>query len=133
MDIGELRRIKEPLVAAWNAQDVDAVVACYTDDLLYLDPNTRGPVQGADAMRRYLTRLFDGWQMHWTAKELFPLADVDGCVARWRASLTSRASGGTAEVDGIDLVVIEGARVARNEVYYDRAALAPALAGPAAS
>jgi ketosteroid isomerase-like protein len=55
MDIAELKEIEGPLVTAWNAHDVERVVACYTDDLVYLDPNTRGPVEGADAMRRYLT------------------------------------------------------------------------------
>lgn len=125
MDIAALSKIEGPLVAAWNAHDVEAVVACYSDDLVYVDPNTRGPVEGADAMRRYLTKLFARWQMHWTIKQVFPLADVDGSAALWRASLTARATGKTAEVDGMDLVLIEGDKVSRNEVYYDRAVLAP--------
>ena len=74
-------------------------------------------------MRRYLTKLFDRWQMHWTIKQVFPLADLDGSSALWRASLTARATGKTVEVDGMDLVLIEGGRVKRNEVYYDRARL----------
>ena len=127
MDAAELKQIEGPLIAAWNAHDVEAVVACYTDDLVYVDPNTRGAVEGADAMRRYLTKLFDRWEMHWTVKQLFPLAGEDGSAALWRASLTNRATGKTAEVDGMDLVLIEGDRVKRNEVYYDRAALAPLL------
>lgn len=124
MNIAELKQIEGPLVAAWNAHDVEAVVACYTDDLVYIDPNTRGPVEGASAMRRYLTKLFGAWEMHWTIKQVFPLADRDGSAALWRACLTARATGKTAEVDGMDLVLIEGGSVKRNEVYYDRAALA---------
>lgn len=128
MDLAELKQIEGPLVDAWNAHDVDAVVACYTDDLVYIDPNTRGPVEGAAALRRYLTKLFDRWEMRWTTKHIYPLAGCDGSAALWRASLTARATRRTAEVDGIDLVLIEGGRVKRNEVYYDRAALAPLLA-----
>lgn len=128
MNLAELKGIEGPLIAAWNAHDVEAVVACYTDDLTYVDPNTRGAVEGADAMRRYLTKLFDRWQMHWTVKQIFPLSDLDGSSALWRASLTARATGKTVEVDGMDLVLIEGDRVRRNEVYYDRAVLAPLLA-----
>ncbi len=127
MDLAELKEIENPLVSAWNAHDVEAVVACYTDDLTYIDPNTRGPVEGADAMRSYLTKLFDRWQMHWTIKQVFALADLDGSTALWRASLTARATAKTVEVEGMDLVLIEGDRVKRNEVYYDRAALAPLL------
>jgi len=128
MDIAQLKEIEEPLVAAWNDHDVEAVVACYSDDLVYVDPNTRGPVKGADAMRRYLTKLFDSWEMHWTIKQVFPLVDLDGSAALWRASLTARATGKTAEVDGMDLVLIEGSKVKRNEVYYDRAVLASLVA-----
>jgi hypothetical protein len=40
---------------AWNTQDVDRVLSCYTDDVRYRDPNTRGDVEGSDAMGRYLT------------------------------------------------------------------------------
>ena len=128
MDVAELKQIEAGLISAWNDHDVEAVVACYTDDLVYVDPNTRGAVEGADALRRYLTKLFDRWEMHWTVKQVFPLAGEDGSAALWRASLTSRETGKTAEVDGMDLVLIEGDRVKRNEVYYDRAALAPLLA-----
>lgn len=128
MDIAELKKVEGPLVAAWNDHDVEAVVACYSDNLVYVDPNTRGPVEGADAMRRYLTKLFDRWEMHWTIKQIFPLADVDGSAALWRASLMARATGKTAEVDGMDLVLIEDGKVKRNEVYYDRALLAPLVA-----
>ena len=87
MDLAELKEIEAPLITAWNAHDVEGVVACYTDDLTYIDPNTRGPVEGADAMRRYLTKLFDRWQMHWTIKQVFPLAELEGSSALWRASL----------------------------------------------
>lgn len=128
MDLAELKQIEGPLVDAWNDHDVDAVVACYTDDLVYIDPNTRGPVEGSAALRRYLTKLFDRWEMQWTVKQVFPLAGCDGSVALWRASLTARATGRAAAIDGMDLVLIAGDRVKRNEVYYDRVALAPLLA-----
>lgn len=133
MNLAELKRIEGPLIEAWNAQDVEAVVARYTDDLVYVDPNTRGPVEGAAALRRYLTKLFDRWQMQWTVKRIHPLADRDGSAALWRASLTARTTGRTAEIDGMDLVLIEGDRVKRNEVYYDRVALAPLLAADEAA
>lgn len=129
MDAVKLQEIGDRAIEAWNRQDVEEVVACYTDDVVYVDPNTRGPVEGADAMRRYLTKLFGRWQMHWTVKEIFALADADGSAARWHASLTSRATGNTAEVEGIDLIIIEGDKIKRDEVYYDRVPLAAVL-GP---
>ena len=128
MDIDELHAISKPLIEAWNDQDVERVVACYTDDLIYVDPNTRGAVEGPDAFSRYLTKLFSRWQMRWSVKETFPLADTDGAAGLWRASFRVPGGEESVEVDGMDLVLIEDGRLKRNEVYFDRAALAPLMA-----
>ena len=64
--------IAEEFLAAWNTQDVETVLGCYTEDVEYRDPNTRGTVTGHDALGRYLTKLFDRWQMHWALREAFP-------------------------------------------------------------
>jgi ketosteroid isomerase-like protein len=127
MTKSELTALAERIFDGWNRQDVEATVACYTDDLVYVDPNTRGAVQGADAMRRYLGKLFGRWEMHWSARELFPLADADGAAVLWHASFRKPGGEQTVEADGMDLVVLEGDRVKRNEVYFDRAVLAPLI------
>jgi ketosteroid isomerase-like protein len=127
MTKSELTALAERIFDGWNRQDVEATVACYTDDLVYIDPNTRGAVQGADAMRRYLGKLFGRWEMHWSARELFPLADADGAAVLWHASFRKPGGEQTVEADGMDLVVLEGDRVKRNEVYFDRAVLAPLI------
>jgi hypothetical protein len=102
-------------------------VACYTPDLVYRDPGTRGEVRGADAFRRYLRRLFGAWRMHWSAREVFPLAGTDGTAVLWRATLTPVGAEAGVEIEGMDLAVLEGERLKRNEVYFDRAALASLL------
>jgi len=127
MTKSQLIAAAERLFDGWNRQDVEAVVACYTDDLVYVDPNTRGAVEGADAMRRYLGKLFGRWEMHWGLRELFPLADTDGAAALWHASFRKPGGGQTVEADGMDLVLLDGERVKRNEVYFDRAVLAPLI------
>jgi ketosteroid isomerase-like protein len=119
--------LAERLLDAWNTQEVKRVVDCYTDDVRYRDPNTRGFVEGADAMRRYLTKLFDRWQMHWTLREAYPLRDEEGAAVLWRARFRPKGNpnGDDAEVeiDGMDLALAEGDRLSRNDVYFDRAAL----------
>jgi ketosteroid isomerase-like protein len=112
------------LLDAWNSQDVDQVLARYTEDVVYVDPNTRGEVQGADAMRRYLGKLFTGWKMTWELKEAYLFDDQSGCAAMWHASLCPAGGERVVEVDGMDLVIMEGDLVKRNEVYFDRAAIA---------
>ena len=115
------------VIEAWNVQDVDAVVQCYTDDLVYVDPNTRGPVRGRDAMRRYLTKLYTHWHMHWTIKEAFPLNDGQSGAYLWCASLRKPDGEDAVEVHGMDLVLMRDDLIARNEVYFDRALLAPRM------
>ncbi len=123
MDVDKAMSLTKAVLAAWNVQDVERTLACYTEDCVYLDPNTRGPVVGHEALRRYLTRLFQRWRMHWALREFFPFADADGGAFLWHAQLTPAAGGNTAEIDGMDLVVLRGDRLARNEVYFDRMAL----------
>jgi ketosteroid isomerase-like protein len=127
MDQQNIDQIAERFLAAWNTQDVDQVLDCYTQDVRYLDPNTRGAVDGADALRRYLTKLFANWQMTWKLREAFPLLGENGAAVLWTASLRRADGNETVEVDGMDLVLQEGERIARNEVYFDRAVLAPLL------
>ncbi len=116
--------ISDDILSAWNEQDVEKVLSCYTEDCVYLDPNTRGAVQGHDALRRYLTRLFGQWKMHWSRRELFLLAGGGGSSAfLWHAELTPAAGGKTAEIDGMDLALLRGDKLCRNEVYFDRMAL----------
>jgi ketosteroid isomerase-like protein len=122
--------IARRVLEAWNTHDVERVVACYTPDLVYRDPNTNGEVRGADAFRRYLTKLFASWQMHWSPREDFPLRTADGSAFLWRATLTPRGGGTTVEVEGFDLALLEGELLKRNEVYFDRTALLLSAAPP---
>jgi hypothetical protein len=95
----------------------------------YRDPNTRGYVEGRDAMRRYLRKLFASWQMTWARRELFELAGISGVAFLWHATFRRPGGAQTIEADGMDLVVLRGDQLVRNEVYFDRAVLAPLLAG----
>jgi ketosteroid isomerase-like protein len=128
MEADRYHRLADRITATWTSQDVEAVLNCYTDDLVYRDPNTQGPVRGRGAMRAYLTKLFSRWDMTWEAGEVFPLSGSEGVIVKWRATLSPTGSGHTAEIFGIDLVILEGDRIRRNEVYFDRAPLAALLA-----
>jgi len=123
MNQNEVDTLAERFLQAWNSQDVESVVACYTNDLVYRDPNTRGEVRGSDAMRRYLRKLFAGWTMHWSTREGFPLAGQEGAAFLWHATFRRPDGDRTVEAEGMDLVLVRGDKIARNEVYLDRAVL----------
>lgn len=129
LDEVSLRALAEEFLSAWNSQDVDKVLACYTEDLIYRDPNTRGEVRGREAMRRYLTKLFNRWQMTWSLREAYPLEGQEGVAILWSASFRRADSEPTTHSDGMDLVLLRGGRIERNDVYFDRLSLMTA-AGP---
>lgn len=131
MDRQTMLALTEEFLGAWNTQEVDRVLACYTTDLEYRDPNTRGAVRGAEGMRRYLSKLFGRWQMHWSLREAHLFDDGGGCNLLWHATFRRRGSDTAIEIDGMDFVEVRGDRMSRNEVSFDRAQLAPLLA-PAA-
>jgi ketosteroid isomerase-like protein len=122
-NLDALVSISDRVLSAWNEQDLEKTLACYTEDCVYLDPNTRGPVIGQEDLRRYLTKLFQRWRMHWSRREIFPLADGNGSAFLWHATLTPAAGGRTVEIDGIDLALLRGDKLCRNEIYFDRMAL----------
>jgi Peptidase family M41 len=68
-------------------------------------------------------RLFRDWRMHWSLREFFAFADGSGGAFLWDAELTHAAGGKTTEISGMDLVLLCGVRLSRNEVYFDRTAL----------
>lgn len=120
--------LAERFLSAWNDQDVERVLACYTPDVVYRDPNTRGEVRGRDALRRYLTKLFASWQMHWELREPpYRLEGTAGSAALWRATLRRKDGMDTVEIDGMDFVELEDGLMKRDEVYYDRVALIPLM------
>jgi uncharacterized protein (TIGR02246 family) len=124
-----VERLVARFLAAWNSQDVERVLATYTEDVRYRDPNTRGHVEGREAMSRYLRKLFAAWQMTWAQREIFQLAGADGVAFLWHATFRRHGGSQVVEADGMDLALVRGEQLARNEVYFDRAALAPLLGG----
>ena len=131
MDREKMLALADEFLGAWNTQDVDRVLSCYTADLEYRDPNTRGAVRGAAAMRRYLSKLFGRWEMHWTLREAHLFDDGRGCNLLWHATFRLPKNDTPIEIDGMDFVEVRDDRIARNEICFDRAQLAPLLAAAA--
>ncbi|MBI2571335.1 MAG: nuclear transport factor 2 family protein [Candidatus Schekmanbacteria bacterium] len=129
MERDEMLRLAEQFMAAWNSQEVERVLSIYTSDVEYVDPNTRGAVRGADALRKYLTKLFAGWTMHWSLREAHLFEGGEGCAVLWHATFRKPGGSTTAEADGMDFVRVRDGRIQRNEVYFDRAVLSSLMAG----
>jgi len=96
---------------AWTAKDVEGLCAFYADDCVYKDPQTTQGIVGGDALRAYLTQLFAATPaMTYTPDEVWPIPG--GFCGRWYCEIE-----GGARLRGFDLVLLDGERIALNEVY----------------
>jgi ketosteroid isomerase-like protein len=101
-------------LAAWTAKDVEALLAFYTPDTLYFDPQTAAGIVGHDALRAYLTALFASTPpMTYTPETVWSIEN--GFCGRWYC--TFEGPDGPARMRGFDLVEFEGDRIGWNEVY----------------
>lgn len=108
---------------AWLAEDVEAYLACFTDDVVVQTPG-REPVRGmhdyAALVRRSLAALRP------TTFDFHELAvDGDVVLAEWTITLTVRDGGGTISYRGMSSCELRGDRIARWREYYDPADLRP--------
>ena len=126
----DLREIAKQYFAAWEAHDVDAIVALHTPDSQFQAHGRAGAVHGRDALRREFAHVF----------ELYPgfgfeerrLLFGDGhWVLDW--TLTFQRPGEDRRgVHCLDVVeVASDGLVARKDTFFDFAELKAAFAGAA--
>jgi hypothetical protein len=98
-------------LAAWTAKDVEALLGFYAEDVVYRDPQTAAGITGHAALRAYLTGLFAATPaMTYTPDEVWPIPG--GFCGRWYCEVE-----GGGRLRGFDLVLLDGERIAHNEVY----------------
>jgi ketosteroid isomerase-like protein len=124
MEAARLDARGEQIRAAWNSQDVDRVLDTYAEEFRFADPSTNGVIVDRDGLRDYLTKLFAAITAHTTVRAAFPLADTPGVAVLWRASVRAGGVEEEVDLDGVDLILFEGERIASHEIFFDRAALA---------
>ena len=99
---------------AWTDKDVARLVAFYADDCVYRDPQMAAGLTGQTALRQYLTGLFAATPpMTYIPDETWPIPG--GFCGRWYCEIGEGGSGG--RLRGFDLVILDGERIAHNEVY----------------
>ena len=98
-------------LGAWTAKDVEALCGFYAENVVYKDPQTAAGITGQDALRAYLTGLFAATPaMTYTPDETWPIPG--GFCGRWYCDIA-----GAARMRGFDLVILDGDKIALNEVY----------------
>ena len=114
--------IVHDFAAAFNRQDVTALVACFTDGATYVD-NFYGPHSGAAALRAMFARMFrEGQDYHWSMDVV--VGDAHRAAAEWTFGYTvsdavPRSAGRKIAFRGMSVFELEGGRIARYREYFD--------------
>ncbi len=100
---------------AWNAQDVDAIVAVHAPGMVF-ENHTAGERAEGDTVRAHIASIFESWpDLRFTSRRLYAR---DGLVvSEWTATATRQDTGERLEWDGVDVFPFEGGKILRKDVY----------------
>jgi steroid delta-isomerase-like uncharacterized protein len=123
-----LRRAIERYNEAWNAHDVDAIVAMHAPDMVFAN-HTAGESASGDDVRDHIAAIFATWpDIHFDTRRLYVREGL--VVQEWTATAThantmrrgdleAPPTGSRVSWDGIDSIPFEDGLVKRKDVYSD--------------
>jgi steroid delta-isomerase-like uncharacterized protein len=113
---------------AWNAQDLDAIVAMHAPDMVFANHTAGESATGAD-VRAHIASIFSTWpDLRFETRRLYVREGL--VVQEWTATAThsdvmrrgdleAPPSGKTISWDGIDSIPFEHGLIKRKDVYSD--------------
>ena len=117
---------------AWNAHDLDAIMAMHAPDMVF-ENHTAGERAEGPEVREHIARIFDAWpDIAFATRRLYVRDDL--VVQEWTASAThtremrrgdivAPPSGKRVEWEGLDVIPFEDGLVKRKDVYSDSVAI----------
>ena len=113
---------------AWNAQDLDAIVAMHAPDMVFANHTAGESASGAD-VRGHIARIFEAWpDMRFETRRLCVrdrvvtqewTATATHSTTLRRGDLEAPASGHTISWEGVDVIPFENGLIKRKDVYSD--------------
>jgi hypothetical protein len=124
MNEKELEAFCREWLGAWTGNDPDKLLSYYHTDAMYTDPAHRDGLKGHDEIRKYFVKLLDVYRdWRWEPIEVFPIRT--GAIVKWECTIPVGPE--VIHETGLDIVEIEGSKIMRNEVYFDRTRLLAAV------
>ena len=123
-----LREVIDRYNAAWNAHDVDAIVALHAPAMVF-ENHTAGERAEGDAVTGHIAAIFAAWpDLAFATRRLYVRDDL--VVQEWTATATHTSelrrgdlkappSGRRVEWNGMDVIPFQDGLVARKDVYSD--------------
>lgn len=113
---------------AWNAHDLDAIIALHAPDMVFAN-HTAGESAQGEAVRAHIGSIFATWpDLAFETRRLYVREGL--VVQEWTASAThastmrrgelvAEPTGRRVKWDGIDSIPFEGGLIKRKDVYSD--------------
>jgi steroid delta-isomerase-like uncharacterized protein len=113
---------------AWNAQDLDAIVAMHAPDMVFAN-HTAGESAQGEEVRGHIAGIFEAWpDMRFQTRRLYVREGV--VTQEWTATAThtqtmrrgeieAPPTGRTVSWEGIDVIPFEHGLIKRKDVYSD--------------
>ena len=113
---------------AWNAHDLDAIMALHAPDMVFAN-HTAGESAEGDEVRSHIASIFESWpDLRFETRRLYVREGL--VVQEWTATATqtktmrrgdleAAPSGNAVSWDGIDSIPFENGLVKRKDVYSD--------------
>lgn len=100
--------------AAWNAHDVDGIVAFHAPGMVFENHTVGERVEG-DAVGPHIAAIFENWpDLEFRGRRLYAR---DGLVvSEWTATATAK-DGRRLEWDGVDVFPFNDGKIVRKDVY----------------
>lgn len=114
--------------AAWNAHDLDAIMAMHAPTMVFHN-HTAGEAAEGDAVRDHIAAIFTAWpDIAFESRRTYVREDL--VVQEWTASathtqpisrggITAEPSGRRISWEGLDVIPFEGGLINRKDVYSD--------------
>jgi len=124
----DLREAIERYNEAWNAHDLDAIMAMHAPDMVF-ENHTAGESASGEEARAHIGAIFEtGPDIEFATRRLYVREDL--VVQEWTASAThaktmrrgdlvAEPTGRRVKWDGLDVIPFEGGLVKRKDVYSD--------------
>jgi ketosteroid isomerase-like protein len=99
---------------AWNAQDLDAILALHAPGMVF-ENHTAGERAEGDEVGEHIAAIFASWpDLSFAGRRLYARDGV--VVSEWTATATA-PDGRRLTWDGVDVFPCEGGRILRKDVY----------------
>ncbi|MCW3058138.1 MAG: hypothetical protein JWO21_2107 [Solirubrobacterales bacterium] len=113
-------RLVERAIAAINARDIDAYLACCTENVELLQPMVGSQYFGADGIRQFFTDIEDiGPDFRIEVQRVQAIGDSNA-IAFLRISATGRASGIATGAESANVYDLTEGKIRRIRIFLDR-------------